>query len=250
MILMILMILVFIDTVCSLSNDNSENEAGQSLPLNESYLEVRGVAAGSIDPRDYVVSDGVPSFKNFTAPLMGAPRYVPEIRIDGTDSVNLENYNTSPRKYQEARIDSIEGGVPVASGSGNALYSFESYGTVEKRNFRDYNKFGQTASNPAGPSAKVLCNAEVEARMNIGTMPDVTLAVSNEVELLPVETKTGPIPDIANTTERKQPDGEEKAPEIIVTDCENVGGMLDRISHDLDYLLNRKHGMDEASDSR
>lgn len=188
--------------------------------------------------------------------------------MSNTDNVNLENYNTSPRKYQEVRLEGVEGG---AGGSGSpGAHSFDSYGGGERRSLRDFNRccvsvgMGQKIPSQCPPAAsvnvggKLLCNAEVESRINaIGTLPDVTLAISGEMEMLPVELAktrdhgqpgvTG-IPDIANTSERKQPDGEEKAPEIVVTDhCEsNAAGMLDRISHDLDYLLNRKHRKDEA----
>ena len=108
-------------------------------------------------------------------------------------------------------------------------------------------------------------------------MPDVTLAVNgaagsdlvckmpNKVQVASAATVTDPslfaeaaskqqeqptMPDIANTMERKQPDGEDVKPagakqQIAVvpeeTDEEALtsNGMLDRISHDLDYLLNR-----------
>ncbi|XP_046478067.1 uncharacterized protein [Neodiprion pinetum] len=249
--------------VCSRSNESSENEVGQSMQLNEpSYLEVRGVAAGSIDTREYGAEPAVPSYKSFGIPLGG--RFLPEIRIDGTDNVNLENYSTSPRKYQEVRLEPPEvGGIgnamTGAGSSGSAIYAFDSnYEGVEHRTLRDFNPYiVQAPSVPlqgvmpgsCSGSATVLCSADVESRlMKIGTMPDVTLAVKpTEIELRPVEVKArdnvSPIPDIANTSERKQPDGEENAPEIIVTDCESTAsGMLDRISHDLDYLLNRKHG--------
>ncbi|XP_012268584.2 uncharacterized protein LOC105693321 [Athalia rosae] len=250
--------------VCSRSNENSENDVGQSLPLND-HLEVRGVAAGSIDTREYA-AEPAHAYKNFSLPP--AARFLPDNRIDGAENVNLENYSTSPRKYQETRLEppdtggtvglsAVAGASAIPNTSSGSSLPFESYGTADHRTFRDFNQYhGVLYRIPAqvaisNCSAKVLCNADVESRMNIGTMPDVTLAISSEIELLPVQTKAREhvktIPDIASTAERKQPDGEEKAPKIVVTDCEsNATGMLDRISHDLDYLLNRRHSKDEA----
>jgi len=138
------------------------------------------------------------------------------------------------------------------------------YSVNERSNFRgdvsgkyrgDGKTFLPTANVASESSAKVLCSAEVESRL--GAMPDVTLAVKSDVELssrTSVELKSrehvvSAMPDIANTSERKQPDGEEKTPEIMVTTggCDSAtSGMLDRISHDLDYLLNRTHAKEGA----
>ena len=112
--------------------------------------------------------------------------------------------------------------------------------------------YQEPVSSPSS-SGKVICSAEVESRLSMSAMPDVTLATkSMEVEHLKnIELNTREhqtvIPDIANTSERKQPDGEEKTPEITVNDSENTTtGMLDRISHDLDYLLNRTQAKEKA----
>ncbi|XP_012282702.1 uncharacterized protein LOC105700951 [Orussus abietinus] len=231
--------------VCSKSSAESENEAAP--PMDESYLKVRGVAAGSIDMREYITESPSSLYLPSKSSVLGGPgRFLPEIRLDHVEDINLESYSTSPRKYHDAM--SFEGGnrashCPVA----------EPYGSC---GFRRFPKFSilpsldppaqapvvQTVSQECPP--KVLCSAEVESRLGVGLLPDVT---KTEVEVsLTKETKSGEIvkaiPDIASTTERKQPDGEEMAPEITVTDCETtVTGMLDRIYHDLDYLLNRTH---------
>ncbi|XP_078047344.1 uncharacterized protein LOC144475377 isoform X2 [Augochlora pura] len=212
--------------VCSKSAAEVENDTApppSSLGLGESYIEARGIAAGSIDMREFV-NETSSSYSKPSVPV--ANRFLPEIHIDHSDDINLENYSTSPRKYQEAiAFDAIFS--PRAS-----RCMSESYNNSECCSFRDYGKYRSEPQsqqifiphNPAPEaSAKVLCSADVESRLT--GMPDVTLAVKNDVEILPTsELKTrehvNVIPDIANTTERKQPDGEEKAPEIVVTNCE------------------------------
>nr|XP_031835747.1 uncharacterized protein LOC116428347 isoform X1 [Nomia melanderi]XP_031835748.1 uncharacterized protein LOC116428347 isoform X1 [Nomia melanderi]XP_031835749.1 uncharacterized protein LOC116428347 isoform X1 [Nomia melanderi] len=236
--------------VCSKSGAEVENDMApppSSLVLGESYIEARGIAAGSIDMREFV-NESSSSYSKPSVPV--ASRFLPEIRIDHSDDINLENYSTSPRKYQEAIVfDAIFS--PRASHCVS-----EPYSNNECCSFREYGKYREPQNQqifiPHNPtpesSAKVLCSADVESRLT--GMPDVTLAVKSDVELLSTnELKTREhvniIPDIANTTERKQPDGEEKAPEVMVTNCEaTTSGMLDRISHDLDYLLNRTHSTD------
>lgn len=232
--------------MCSKNSAEVENDTApplqSSLGIGESYLEVRGIAAGSIDMREFI-NESSSSYSKSSIPI--ANRFLPEIRIDHSDDINLENYSTSPRKYQEAiAFDSI-----VSSRSSH--YVNEPYTTNECCSFREFGKFRESqgqifiAHNPSSESsAKVLCSADVESRLS--GMPDVTLAVKKDVELSVPDLKSkehvNVIPDIANTTERKQPDGEEKAPEIVITNCEaTASGMLDRIAHDLDYLLNRTH---------
>ncbi|XP_015178454.1 PREDICTED: uncharacterized protein LOC107067443 isoform X1 [Polistes dominula] len=220
--------------VCSKIEAEMQNDAIPPPPssiLAEPYIEIRGVAAGSIDTREFTTETS----------SSVAGRYLPEIRIDRPDDINLENYSTSPRKYQEA-FDSA-----FAKRTSQCLA--ESYGvSVTDRNaFRD---LAIHQNIPSECSAKLLCSADIESRL--GAMPDVTLAIKTDVEhLTNVELKArehvNVIPDIANTTERKQPDGEEKMPEIRITSCETTtSGMLDRISHDLDYLLNRTHTKEEV----
>ncbi|CAD1472988.1 unnamed protein product [Heterotrigona itama] len=237
--------------VCSKSGAEVENDtappSSSLLSIGEPYLEARGIAAGSIDMREFV-NESSSSYSKTSVPVGG--RFLPEIRIDHTDDINLENYSTSPRKYQEAIVfDGVFSPRPP-------LHCVnESYSGSECCGFREFGKYRESqgqifvAHNPSPESsAKVLCSADVESRLS--GMPDVTLAVKNDVELLSAtELKSrehvNVIPDIANTTERKQPDGEEKAPEIVITNCEaTASGMLDRIAHDLDYLLNRTHSSD------
>ncbi|XP_076393047.1 uncharacterized protein LOC100882352 isoform X2 [Megachile rotundata] len=236
--------------VCSKSAEVENDTAPppSSLSIGESYLEARGIAAGSIDMREFMNE----SSSSYSKPSVSvAGRFLPEIRIDHSDDINLENYNTSPRKYQEA-ITTFDS---VFTARGSHCVNEPPYGSGECCGFREFGKYRESqgqifiAHNPSPESAaKVLCSADVESRLS--GMPDVTLAVKNDIELLSTtELKSrehvNVIPDIANTTERKQPDGEENTPEIVITNCEaTTSGMLDRIAHDLDYLLNRTHSTD------
>lgn len=225
--------------VCSKIEAEMQNDATpppSSSIMAEPYIETRGIAAGSIDMREFTTETSASYSKSSTSI---ASRYLPEIRIDRPDDINLENYSTSPRKYQEA--------FDTAYAKRTSQCLSESYSVADRNSFREF-AIHQGVS--AECSAKLLCSADIESRL--GTMPDVTLAVKTDVEhLTAVELKArehvNVIPDIANTAERKQPDGEEKMPEIRVTACETTtSGMLDRISHDLDYLLNRTHTKEEV----
>lgn len=235
--------------MCSKSGAEVENDTApptSSLSIGEPYLEARGIAAGSIDMREFM-NESSSSYSKPSVPVTN--RFLPEIRIDHSDNINLENYSTSPRKYQDGiAFDSVFSSRPSHCVT-------EPYDVNECCSFREFGKYRESQGqvfithNPSPESsAKVLCNADVESRLS--GMPDVTLAVKNDVELLSTtELKSREhvniIPDIANTAERKQPDGEEKAPEIVITNCEaTASGMLDRIAHDLDYLLNRTHSAD------
>lgn len=208
-----------------------------------SYNETRGVAAGSLDMREYI---------NETKSTSSQSRYPPEIRINHSDNINLEHYNTSPRKYQESIISTFNRTSQCSTDyyTGNR----STFGNEQIQfNVRDMqNQASQSPAISPECSAKVLCSADIESRMSISAMPDVTLATTTEIELLNSpklisREHANVIPDIASTGERKQPDGEEKNPEITITDCENTTtGMLDRISHDLDYLLNRTQTTEET----
>ncbi|XP_072753187.1 uncharacterized protein [Anoplolepis gracilipes] len=249
--------------VCSKADAEVENDsaippASSSIVGEIPYREVRGVAAGSIDMREFMSSESSSGYAK-SVPVPVAGRFLPEIRVDHSDDIDLENYSTSPRKYQEPPTVFVD---PNFSARGSrCVNDVVTYGGVNdccsfRNEFRGDGKiFLPVASvSPECPSAKVLCSADVESRL--GAMPDVTLAVKNDVELSSrtnVELKNrehvvSAIPDIANTSERKQPDGEEKTPEITVTGgCDSTtSGMLDRISHDLDYLLNRTHAKEGA----
>ncbi|XP_011869208.1 PREDICTED: uncharacterized protein LOC105562756 isoform X2 [Vollenhovia emeryi] len=232
--------------------NNSATPPAPSSIVGEPYREVRGVAAGSIDMREFV-SESSSAYSKSSVPATS--RFLPEIRIDHSDNIDLENYSTSPRKYQEPPVFAD----PAFSTRGaRCVNEAATYGVNERGGFRGDGKiFMPAASVSPEPSAKVLCSADVESRL--GAMPDVTLAVKSDVELSSRTTSgaepksrehvVSAMPDIANTSERKQPDGEEKTPEIVVTvgGCDSAtNGMLDRISHDLDYLLNRTHAKEGA----
>jgi len=251
----VIYLLVCSKTDAEVENDSATPPASSSI-TGEPYREARGIAAGSIDMREFV-SESSSVYAKSSVPT--TTRFLPEIRVDHSDDINLENYSTSPRKYQEP---SVFDATFSARGS-RCVNEVVTYGVNDCCSFRgDINKYHgdgkiflpSTASVSPEPSAKVLCNADVEARLG-ATMPDVTLAVKSDVELssranteLKIrEHVANAMPDIANTSERKQPDGEEKTPEITVTGCDSAtSGMLDRISHDLDYLLNRTHTKEEA----
>lgn len=249
--------------VCSKAeadNDSATPPVAASSISSEPYREMRGIAAGSIDMREFVSE----SPSGYAGKSSANSRFLPEIRVDRSDDIDLENYSTSPRKYQEPVYDPTTATFSTRSGSRclandasncsvNDCCSFYNSGELAK--YRDGKIFLPTGSvSPeCSSSAKVLCSADVESRLS--TMPDVTLAVKSDVELLAnAELKNrehsvnSAMPDIANTSERKQPDGEEKkTPEITVTGCDSgTSGMLDRISHDLDYLLNRTHAKEGA----
>lgn len=250
-----ILIFMLYSIVCSkgdaeVENDSATSPAPSSI-AGEPYREIRGVAAGSIDMRDFV-SESSSAYVKSSIPATN--RFLPEIRIDHSDNIDLENYSTSPRKYQEPPIFSTRGSRnEVAVYGVNERSSFR--GDVSGKYRGDGKIFLPATSVSPESSAKVLCSADVESRL--GAMPDVTLAVKSDVELSSrtnTELKSrehvvNAMPDIANTSERKQPDGEEKTPEIVVTtgNCDNASsGMLDRISHDLDYLLNRTHAKEGA----
>ncbi|XP_050447522.1 uncharacterized protein LOC126849600 isoform X2 [Cataglyphis hispanica] len=248
--------------VCSKADADVENDCSAIPPASSSivgeipYREVRGVAAGSIDMRDFMSSESSSGYAK-SVPVSVTGRFLPEIRAAHSDDIDLENYSTSPRKYQEPPTVFVD---PNFSARGSrCVNDVVTYSGVNdccsfRNEYRgDVKIFLPVASvSPECSSAKVLCSADVESRL--GAMPDVTLAVKSDIEsranaeLKNREHVTSAIPDIANTSERKQPDGEEKTPEIVVTDgCDSTSsGMLDRISHDLDYLLNRTHAKEGA----
>ncbi|XP_014468540.1 PREDICTED: uncharacterized protein LOC106741243 isoform X3 [Dinoponera quadriceps] len=258
--------------VCSkgdaeMDNDSATPPAAALSISGEPYREARGVAAGSIDIREFVSESSSVVYSGKSPAVAATSRFLPEIRVDRSDDIDLENYSTSPRKYQEPVVTAAAAVAPFTAHRGSRCLVDDAvnYGVSDCCSFRGGNSAGNSGNrdgkvfSPASgvpsdcPSAKVLCSADVESRLS--TMPDVTLAVKSDVELLAnAELKSrelavsGAMPDIANTSERKQPDGEEKkTPEIMVTGCDSAtSGMLDRISHDLDYLLNRTHAKESA----
>lgn len=253
-----------------------ENDTAPTLA--DMYLESRGVACGSIDLREFD-SETVISGSYLKCSVPPTKRYLPEIRVD-SDEINLETYQTSPRKYHESRFDSRfscrKVAPPVFAPGADPLTKIE-----RCIGFCDYPAAGlicsvaplqsapvcalsSTVSIECPMGTKVLCNADVEPRFGVTAMPDVTLAVNSEPEIEPSETfaemkargESGrAMPDIAHTSERKQPEGQEKLleksssspppPPPLPIDENSTSGMLDRISHDLDYLLNRTHSAAE-----
>ncbi|XP_044012319.1 uncharacterized protein LOC122855196 isoform X2 [Aphidius gifuensis] len=238
------------DTNKICSKKDIDNDCGQQgILLNlPGYMETRGIAIGGIDVRNCV--NQLPGTYVNTSLIQQPPAPLPPPTSSSTstlsnrylkdknDDINLDNYNST-----------IDSGTTLARPS-NCGQEFYNVTSRSNSNNWDHTVFVgsrevQTCNSSmlqAECSAVVLCSVDVESRMGINSMPDVTLATKNEIELLnKIEVKrdhVNIIPDIATTGERKQPDGEEKNPEITITDCETTG-MLDAISHDLDYLLNR-----------
>ncbi|XP_063975979.1 uncharacterized protein LOC135161914 isoform X2 [Diachasmimorpha longicaudata] len=170
----------------------------------------------------------------------------PDARISHTDDINLENYSTSPRKYHESRKYDKTNTPQQNQYCQRDIYDvnariIQPHEPTKHANSRDIQTSTYADSITAECSTTVLCSADIETRMGLSALPDVTLATKSDtehsnVELIPREV-VNVIPDIASTGGRRQPDGEEKSEDI--ENCENTAGMLDRISHDLDYLLNR-----------
>ncbi|XP_066581227.1 uncharacterized protein [Prorops nasuta] len=226
--------------VCSKSEPEMENNSATpaAVVASVSYLELRGVAAGSINLRE-IITEASTYPKQSTS---SATSFLPKIRIDHSDDINLENYNTSPRKYQDPLVRYSPFNIRISHYHVNDYCSFQDYDMYREQPRSSTMTASTVPLNDC--SGKVLCSADVESRLT-SAMPDVTLAIKKKVELLDAVDhqemeKTNKIPDIANTTERKQPDGEENAQEISVINCEAAATrIIDRISHDLDYLLNR-----------
>lgn len=244
------------------------------------YMRTRGVVtagnvqhANEMNDEQFSNNPGHPASSTIRRDI-----FLPEIRVNYSDNINLETYSTSPRKYQESLTNtfhSIPSSMPPPPPE---FYHTDSSYNRENDNSTSFsgdqlvtagNSIDRRRSNPQQADrsseciAKVLCNADIESRINMTMMmPDVTLAaattatsssVDNLVEEKCVDDYTVNVPDIASTSEQQQQKRirstsiiEEENPEITITDCDNTasntitgGGMLDRISHDLDYLLNR-----------
>jgi hypothetical protein len=114
------------------------------------------------------------------------------------------------------------------------------------------------SSSPSLPTALITTTttttAAAAAAATTTTMTTTTTTTTTAATMTINTTTTASaitvtIPDIANTMERKQPDGEDVVLTSYNRQRELMGNendrslatnmMLDRISHDLDYLLNR-----------
>lgn len=210
-------------------------------------------------------------------------RYESETHPDGKEDVDLELYNSSPKKYRQSPLDA-------------ALYSESEKMYPEHWFLRTHpeqimispttGKFLRDMPHPPdilttrvcvelglvpapNPSVEanilveapsiLLCNVEVEPCDSIDIPSAAILSEpipSASAQIVPIlrrssTSKSNPTIDeieIENSSEtseasseRKQPEGREKACLVSENqdDDDNLDGMLDRISHDLDYLLNR-----------
>ncbi|XP_058797163.1 uncharacterized protein LOC131667632 isoform X2 [Phymastichus coffea] len=209
------------------------------------YPEVRGVAVG-IDARDYVNEAAAGAYVAASRALL------PEIHVHHVDDINLENYQQAARQTQ-LRYEPQSPAPPPVSFANLTEHAEPYKELVSLTNLQEPRR-GECPT-----ATTILCADQIEVCL---TMPDVTLAVQQQPQqqqqhqqpLATVEAeslllkKPGVLlvaPDIANTMERKQPDGEDVLRQLeLETEDPNdatlsTSGMLDRISHDLDYLLNR-----------
>lgn len=234
--------------VCSKGNNGEMDNDCQPMALvNESYVSVRGIAAGSADIIKYVNDSSTMYPKGAKPPTCS--RFLPEIRIDHSDDINLENYKTSPRKYQESGFQTTTTaatrGYRMSELPNNRYREFPKFGTMQNKRQEMIESGDGALDAELSTAAKVLCAADVESRL--GAMPDVTLphvkAKVKAAELMTdgeIKEQLAAMPDIAaNTTERKQPDGEEEKITSLINVDVPCNSMLASISHDLDYLLNR-----------
>lgn len=228
----------------------------------------------------YAQSEGAPStIETYLHSISeeSVERYEVESR-DGHD-VDLELYNSSPKKYRKSPIDAalysesenmypehwyvrgLPDSVIVKPSSGQILRDCPhppdilttrvcvELGLVPTSNS---NMLGTEANILVEAPSIVLCSVDVEPCeiIELPTNSEPTGRVENtelvnRIENTPKEIELEPNKmslDAQNESvlERKQPEGREKtcvASENV--DDDNLEGMLDRISHDLDYLLNR-----------
>lgn len=208
-------------------------------------------------------------------------RYDIEARPDGKEDVDLELYNSSPKKYRKSPIDAalysesekmypehwfIRGhpdSLVIAPATGQYLRDMSHPPDILTT--RVCVELGLVPSVKPGVEANILveapsivmCNVEVEpgslvelphneSRCNGGMSKDLDDTCTADS----VDSKNSPPPSAAvevepddiQIQERKQPEGREKTcqmAEVSASTDDNLDGMLDRISLDLDYLLNR-----------
>lgn len=198
-------------------------------------------------------------------------RYDHETHPDGKEDVDLELYNSSPKKYQKSPIEaclySEEKMYPehwflrshaeqVLISPGTGQYLLEMQHPPDILTTRVCVELGLVpASNPGleaniiveAPSIR-LCNLEVEPREGLDTtasemIPSPTNSTNIPAPILrrttkEMESATNDKVEVTElTAQRNQPQAKTHISEL--SDDDNLEGMLDRISHDLDYLLNR-----------
>lgn len=224
----------------------SSHDSSEGLLLSDSQIKMR-----------YAQSEGAPStIETYLHSISeeSVERYDTDSRSDGRD-VDLELYNSSPKKYRKSPIDAA-----LYSESEN-MYPEHWYvrGMPDSVLVKPPGQFlreiphppdilttrvcvelGYVPTNSLGAEANilveapsiVLCNVDIEPmeiiEMNHTSPKIEPIRESNESDL-----KEGV------EMERKQPEGREKTHVVDETKADNLDGMLDRISHDLDYLLNR-----------
>lgn len=228
-------------------------DASEGLLLSDSQIKMR-----------YAQSEGAPStIETYLHSISeeSVERYEVEAR-DGHD-VDLELYNSSPKKYRKSPIDAAlysesENMYPehwYVRGMPEALIVKPSSGQFLRDcphppdilTTRVCVELGlvPTNSNMLGTEANilveapsiVLCSVDVEP-CEIIELPRSENPEINRIENTKKEEEISI--DDESVSERKQPEGREKNCSVTENESEdNLDGMLDRISHDLDYLLNR-----------
>lgn len=217
----------------------------------------------------YSGSDGAPStIETYLHSISeeSVEKYEAETRVDGR-YVDLELYNSSPKKYRKSPIDAalysesaesmypehwyVRGMPdPVIKPSGQFLsHPPDILTTRVCVELGLANNSGTEASIIVEAPSVVLCNVDIEP-CEVVELP-TTQQTSNDPQQKRIEIKE-PIDakeELSKTEsvlERKQPEGREKS-HVLSEESDNdtdnlddnLDGMLDRISHDLDYLLNR-----------
>lgn len=217
----------------------------------------------------YAQSEGAPStIETYLHSISeeSVERYEVEARSDGHD-VDLELYNSSPKKYRKSPLEAalyaesenmypehwyvrgMPDSVLVKPNSGQfhppdilTTRVCVELGLVPTSN----NMLGAEANILVEAPSIVLCSVDVESCEAI-ELPNITESIkiqskesSSEEKEKTMIKKNIDAQTESSVSERKQPEGREKACVVTETeDDDNLDGMLDRISHDLDYLLNR-----------
>lgn len=234
-------------------------DQSEGLLLTDSQIKMR-----------YAQSEGAPStIETYLHSISeeSVERYDTDSRSDGRD-VDLELYNSSPKKYRKSPIDAA-----LYSESAESMYPEHWYvrGMPDPVLMKASGQFLSRdcphppdilttrvcvelglvpSSNSMGAEANIIVEAPSVVLCNVDIEPCEVVELQNN-ELIkrvkePIEIKE-PLEakeekgEAEAEMERKQPEGREKSNVLAEgeDDDDNLDGMLDRISHDLDYLLNR-----------
>lgn len=238
----------------------TSTDSSEGLLLTDSQIKIR-----------YPSSEGAPStIETYLQSISedSVERFDGNSRADGRD-VDLELYNSSPKKYRKSPIDAAlysesenmypehwyVRGMPdpvLVKPPGQFLRECPP-DILTTRVCVELGYVPTTNSTEASilveaPSI-VLCNVDIEPCQIVeianSTLPKIEpsknrrVEISENVEIIELQE------DTELEMERKQPEGREKSHVSEEIEDDNLDGMLDRISHDLDYLLNRTNDVPE-----